>query len=86
MGGLAGEGYKSSARDGACCLVQFAGSHGAERACEAAIRRVVKRPGGFGHLVLPGKERPVQMIRRKQRRPDFRFRELSSAQGGRARD
>ena len=46
-----------------CCLIHVRGVLTAE-ACEAAVRRVVERQDVLRLSFLPGKERPVQMIRR----------------------
>src|SRR5258707_12267733 len=46
-----------------CCLIHARGVLTAE-ACEAAVRRVVERQDVLRLSFLPGKERPVQMIRR----------------------
>ena len=48
--------------------------------CETALQRVVERQEVLRLSFLPGKDRPVQMIRQSSE-PSFRFRELSSAQG-----
>ncbi len=47
--------------------------------CEAAMQKVVDRQEVFRLSFLPGKEQPVQMIR-KTGSPVLRFRELTSAQ------
>src|ERR1700759_5448236 len=62
-----------------CCLIQLRGVITRE-ACEAALRRVVERQEVLRLSFLPGKERPVQMIRPTSE-PNFRFRELSATQG-----
>lgn len=46
-----------------CCLIHIRGVLTAE-ACEAAVQRVVERQDVLRLSFLPGKERPVQMIRR----------------------
>ena len=63
-----------------CCLIQLRGLI-AQQACEAAIQQVVKRQEVLRLSFLPGKERPVQMIRQNSE-SNFRFRELSSGQAG----
>jgi hypothetical protein len=62
-----------------CCLIQLRGVI-AQQACEAALQRVVERQEVLRLSFLPGKDRPVQMIRQSSE-VNFRFRELSSAQG-----
>jgi hypothetical protein len=62
-----------------CCLIQLRGVI-AQQACEAALQRVVERQEVLRLSFLPGKDRPVQMIRQSSE-ANFRFRELSSAQG-----
>jgi Condensation domain len=62
-----------------CCLIQLRGVI-AQQACEAALLRVVERQEVLRLSFLPGKDRPVQMIRQSSE-VNFRFRELSSAQG-----
>jgi hypothetical protein len=52
----------------------------AQQACVAALQRVVERQEVLRLSFLPGKDRPVQMIRQSSE-VNFRFRELSSAQG-----
>ena len=61
------------------CLIDLRGVITRE-ACEAALRRVVERQEVLRLSFLPGKQRPLQMIR-PSGEPNFRFRELSSAQG-----
>ena len=61
-----------------CCLIQLQGVITHE-ACEAAIQRVVERQEVLRLSFLPGKERPMQMIRQSSE-ANFRFRELSSRQ------
>jgi hypothetical protein len=46
-----------------CCLIRVRGALTPE-ACDAALRRVVERQEVLRLSFLPGKERPVQMIRR----------------------
>ena len=58
------------------CLIQLRGVITPE-ACEAALRQVVERQEVLRLSFLPGKERPVQMIRQSSE-ANFRFRELSS--------
>ena len=48
--------------------------------CEAAVQRIVDRHEVLRLSFLPGKDRPVQMIRSTSR-ANFQFRELSSAEG-----
>jgi hypothetical protein len=62
-----------------CCLIYLRGLIAAE-ACEAAMRRVVERQEVLRVSFLPGKGQPLQMIRQSSQ-ANFRFRELSSAQG-----
>ena len=62
-----------------CCLIHLRGVI-AQQACEAALQRVVERQEVLRLSFLPGKDRPVQMIRQSSE-ANFRFRELSSAQG-----
>ncbi len=62
-----------------CCLIQIRGGITAHD-CQAAVERVVERQEVLRLSFLPGKERPVQMIRRTGE-TDMRTRELSSAQG-----
>jgi Condensation domain len=61
-----------------CCLIQLRGVITAA-ACEAALQRVVDRQEVMRLSFLPGKERPLQMIR-EDCEANFRFRELSPAQ------
>jgi hypothetical protein len=60
-----------------CCLIYLRGLITAE-ACENALRRVVERQDVFRTSFLPGKGRPIQMIR-ESTDFNFRYRELSSA-------
>jgi Condensation domain len=61
-----------------CCLIQVRGVI-TPRACEAALQRVAERQEVLRLSFLPGKDRPVQMVRQSSE-ANFRFRELSSAQ------
>jgi hypothetical protein len=61
-----------------CCLIQLQGVI-TQEACEAALQRVVERQEVLRLSFLPGKERPMQMIRQSSE-ANFRFRELSSNQ------
>jgi hypothetical protein len=61
-----------------CCLIQVQGVI-TPSACEAAIQRVVDRQDVMRLSFLPGKDRPIQMIRQSCE-ANFRFRELSSTQ------
>ncbi len=61
-----------------CCFIEVRGAITPE-ACEAAIARVVQRQEALRVSFLPGKERPVQMIR-KDATANFRHRELTPAQ------
>jgi hypothetical protein len=58
-----------------CCLIQMRGVI-TRNACEAAIQRVVERQEVMRLSFLPGKDRPIQMIRQASE-ANFRFRELS---------
>src|SRR5215472_2127520 len=60
------------------CLIEVRGVITAA-ACQAAIQRVVDRQEVLRLSFLPGKERPLQMIR-ENCEANFRFRELSPAQ------
>jgi Condensation domain len=62
-----------------CCLIHLRGLLTPE-ACEAALQRVVERQEVLRLSFLPGRERPLQMIRQSSA-ANFRFRELSPAQG-----
>jgi hypothetical protein len=62
-----------------CCLIHLRGTI-APKACEAALQRVVERQEVLRLSFLPGKDRPVQMIRQSGE-ANIRFHELSSAQG-----
>jgi condensation domain-containing protein len=61
-----------------CCLIHVQGVV-TQPACQAALQRVVERQEVLRLSILPGKHRPVQMIR-QSREANFRYRELSSAQ------
>ena len=61
-----------------CCFIEVRGAITPE-ACEGAIARVVQRQEALRVSFLPGKERPVQMIR-KDAPANFRHRELTPAQ------
>src|SRR5665647_2107452 len=50
------------------------------QACEVAVQKVVDRQEVLRLSFLPGKGRPLQMIRRTGK-PVLRFRELSPSQG-----
>ena len=60
------------------CFIEVRGAITPD-ACEAAIQRVVQRQEALRISFLPGKDRPVQMIR-KDAPANFRHRELSPAQ------
>src|ERR1700736_1594520 len=60
------------------CLIHLRGVI-TRQACETALQRVGERQEVLRLSFLPGKERPVQMIRQSSE-PNFRFRELSPAQ------
>jgi condensation domain-containing protein len=61
-----------------CCLIYLRGLV-TRSACEAAIQRVVDRQDVMRLSFLPGKDRPIQMIRQSCE-ANFRFRELMSTQ------
>ncbi|HEY5894947.1 MAG TPA: condensation domain-containing protein [Chthoniobacterales bacterium] len=61
-----------------CCLIPARGLL-TKRDCETAFRRVVERQEVLRLSFLPGKEQPLQMVR-KSCDPNLEFRELSSAQ------
>lgn len=61
-----------------CCLIHVRGLI-TPQDCEAALRRVVERQEALRLSFLPGKERPLQMVR-ESGDPNLRFRELSPAQ------
>jgi hypothetical protein len=62
-----------------CCIIELRGAI-TPQACEAALQRVVERQEVLRLSFLPGKDRPVQMIRHT-REANFRFRELTTSQG-----
>ena len=62
-----------------CCLIEVRGLL-TERDCRAAIQRVVDRQEVLRLSFLPGKERPLQMIR-KNCEANCVFRELGSTDG-----
>jgi hypothetical protein len=62
-----------------CCLIHLQGVI-TRQACEVALQRVVERQEVLRLSFLPGKDRAVQMIRQSSE-ANFRFRELSPAQG-----
>jgi hypothetical protein len=61
-----------------CCLIKVRGGLTLKDA-QAAVQQVVARQEVLRLTFLPGKERPMQMIR-KVREANFQFRELSSSQ------
>jgi Condensation domain len=61
-----------------CCLIQVQGLI-TQEACLAALQRVVERQEVLRLSFLPGKDRPVQMVR-QSREANFRYRELPSPQ------
>ncbi|MEO5720309.1 MAG: condensation domain-containing protein [Chthoniobacterales bacterium] len=61
-----------------CATIRARGALTPER-CEAALQRVVDRQEVLRLSFLPGKDRPMQMIR-STGKPAFTFRELSAAQ------
>jgi Condensation domain len=61
-----------------CCLIHVQGVI-TQPACLTALQRVVERQEVLRLSFLPGKDRPVQMIR-QSKEANFRYRELSSAQ------
>lgn len=61
-----------------CCLIHLRGAITPE-ACEAALQRVVDRQEALRLSFLPGKDRPLQMVRQSSE-ANLRFRELSPAQ------
>jgi hypothetical protein len=63
-----------------CCLIEVRGLL-TERDCRAAIQRVVDRQEVLRLSFLPGKERPLQMIR-KQGEASCVFREVAPGAGG----
>ncbi len=62
-----------------CCMIEVRGLL-PERDCRAAIQRVVDRQEVLRLSFLPGKERPLQMIR-KNCEADFGFRDVPLGQG-----
>jgi hypothetical protein len=62
-----------------CCLIHLRGFV-TPKASEAALQRVVERQEVLRLSFLPGKDRPLQMIRQSSQ-ANFRFRELSATQG-----
>ncbi len=62
-----------------CSLIEVRGLL-TEPDCRAAIQRVVARQDVLRLSILPGKERPLQMIR-KNSDANFNFREIASADG-----
>src|SRR5205085_2531956 len=60
-----------------CCILEIRGLL-TERDSRAAIQRVVDRQEVLRLSVLPGKERPLQLIR-KTSGIDFEYRELATA-------
>jgi hypothetical protein len=61
-----------------CSLIELRGVI-TRQACEAALQRVVERQEVLRLSFLPGKGRPVQMIRQSSE-ANFRFREMASTQ------
>jgi Condensation domain len=61
-----------------CCLIELRGLI-TRQSCEAALQRVVERQEVLRLSFLPGKGRPVQMIRLSSE-ANFRFREMTSTQ------
>jgi hypothetical protein len=61
-----------------CCLIHLRGLITPE-ACQAAIQRVVERQEVLRLSFLPGKERPIQMVRQTGQ-TNFRFRDLSASE------
>ena len=63
-----------------CCLIKV---HGllTERDCRAAVQRVAERQEVLRLSFLPGKERPLQMVR-KNCEANVVFRDLAPADGG----
>src|SRR5258708_2375485 len=66
-----------------CCLIKVRGLL-TERDCRAAVQRVTDRQEVLRLSFLPGKERPLQMIR-KNCETNVVFRELAPADGRLAR-
>ena len=61
-----------------CCLIELRGVITRE-SCQAALQRVVERQEVLRLSFLPGKGRPVQMIRQSSE-ANFRFREMAPTQ------
>jgi hypothetical protein len=61
-----------------CCFIEVRGAI-TLRNCEAALQRVIERQEALRISFLPGKERPVQLIRAAGA-PVLHFRELSSSE------
>ena len=61
-----------------CCLIWMRGVI-TQRVCEAALGRVIERQEAMRLSFLPGKDRPIQMIRQNSE-AHLRYRELSSAE------
>ena len=61
-----------------CCLIHLRGLVTRE-ACEAALQRVVERQEVLRLSFLPGRDRPLQMIRQSSQ-ANFRYRELSATE------
>jgi hypothetical protein len=61
-----------------CCLIELRGLITGQ-SCEAALQRVVERQEVLRLSFLPGKGRPVQMIRQSSE-ASFRFREMAPTQ------
>lgn len=61
-----------------CAFIHIRG-HLTQQGCDAALQKVVDRQEIFRLSILPGKERPMQLIR-KTGKPNLRFRELSPAE------
>jgi hypothetical protein len=70
----------SDAANHICCLIEV---HGllTERDCRAAVQRVAERQEVLRLSFLPGKERPLQMVR-KNCEANVVFRDLAPADGG----
>jgi hypothetical protein len=62
-----------------CCLIALRGFVTFQD-CQAALERVVERQEVLRLSILPGKERPLQMVRHSCK-ASLRFKELSSTQG-----
>lgn len=61
-----------------CAFIHIRG-HLTPQGCDAALQKVVDRQEIFRLSVLPGKERPMQLIR-KTGKPNLQFRELTEAE------